>query len=80
MISTSAHSGRPKHEQELIDREIRKNSGMPTGSTAKLTSPKAVYGGGHNLPIHSRQPTKVFMVSEIIQVTQIPSFAPPMEK
>lgn len=66
MISNAINSHRPKHEQESIDREIRKNSKILTNKM--LTSPKS-FGNAQAqtiLPIQRPQNLKVFMLTDIV--------------
>ena len=65
LVTNSVNSHRPLHEQESIEREIRKNSrvGTGTGTSKQMTSPRLK--PGVQMPILSTNIQKVFMLRDI---------------
>ena len=68
-MTNSVNSHRPLHEQESIEREIRKNSRVGTsGNMKQMTSPRLKgppVSVGIQLPMQGKQVQKVFMLRDI---------------
>jgi hypothetical protein len=68
-VTNSVNSHRPLHEQESIEREIRKNSRVGTSGTLKqMTSPRLKgppVSAGIQLPMQGKHIQKVYMLKDI---------------